>query len=221
MARTYLEAFACVRPIERCKVYSPSKTNRERFAREMAEQLGIEVIAVDTPREAVAGVDILSSCTNGMRAVYESAWIEPGMHVTNVQDNELPDDAAERFDVIIRQGENGLPLAPSDRIRAGVGQSPTAFVGGTVEEMQRLPAPRETAGRSGSATRFRSAPEFAALANGTCAGRTSREQVTFYRNAGNQGLQFSSVGGWVYSLARERGIGHEIPTSWFLQNIRD
>jgi len=64
-------------------------------------------------------------------------------------------------------------------------------------------------------------PDFADLVTGKCKGRTSRDQVTFYRNVGNQGLQFSSVGGWVYELARKAGKGRAIPTDWFLQNIRD
>ena len=44
---------------------------------------------------------------------------------------------------------------------------------------------------------------------------------TFYRNVGNQGLQFSSVGGWVYEQAKKNKMGREIPTEWFLQDIRD
>jgi hypothetical protein len=47
------------------------------------------------------------------------------------------------------------------------------------------------------------------------------DQVTFYRNVGNQGLQFSSVGGWVYAQALKTGKGRAIPTEWFLQDIRD
>jgi alanine dehydrogenase len=64
-------------------------------------------------------------------------------------------------------------------------------------------------------------PEFADLVNGKCKGRTSCDQITFYRNVGNQGLQFSSVGGGVYSQAVKLKKGREIPTDWFLQNIRD
>ncbi len=52
-------------------------------------------------------------------------------------------------------------------------------------------------------------------------GPHDRDQVTFYRNVGNQGLQFSSVGGWVYQQAVKQKKGREIPTEWFLQNIRD
>ncbi len=46
-------------------------------------------------------------------------------------------------------------------------------------------------------------------------------EVTFYRNVGNQGLQFSAVGALVYTKAKELGLGREIPTEWFLQDIRD
>ena len=52
-------------------------------------------------------------------------------------------------------------------------------------------------------------------------GRNNADQVTFYRNVGNQGLQFSSVGGYVYTVCKKQGLGKEIPTEWFLQDIRD
>ena len=109
MARAYLEAFTCVRNIRLCRVYSPTRANREAYAAEMSERLGIEVVAVDSPAEAVAGCDILSSCTDAMQPVYEADWIEPGMHVTNLGRREMP-DVGNRFDVVVRQGTAGLPL---------------------------------------------------------------------------------------------------------------
>ena len=57
MARTFLEAFCCVRDIRKCKIYSPNKEHRETYAKVMAQRLGIEVIACDNPQEAVAGVE--------------------------------------------------------------------------------------------------------------------------------------------------------------------
>src|SRR6266853_1188288 len=60
MARTFLEAFACVRDIKLCKIYSPTAKNREAYAEEMTKRLGIEVRAVASAREAVRGADILS-----------------------------------------------------------------------------------------------------------------------------------------------------------------
>ena len=40
-------------------------------------------------------------------------------------------------------------------------------------------------------------------------------------NAGTQGLQFAACAGRVYQMAREKGVGRELPTEWFTQDIRD
>ena len=227
MARTYLEAFKCVRDIKLCKVFSPTAGNREAFAREMSQRLGIEVRAVSDPREAVRGADILSSCTDSMQPVYDADWIEKGMHVTNLGRREMPDKAMEKFDLVIRQGTAGLQMRESERFQAERGLSPAAYLGGTLEEMKRIPAKNPQPGFGGDSPEFMDRgkggdkPDFADLVSGKCHGRTGRDQVTFYRNVGNQGLQFSSVGGFVYAQARKLGKGREIPTDWFLQDIRD
>jgi alanine dehydrogenase len=227
MARTFLEAFKCVRDIRLCKVYSPTPGNRERYAEEMSRRLNIEVRAVDDPREAVRGADILSSATDSMQPVYDPEWIENGMHVTNLGRREISDKAMEKFDLVVRQGTAGLQMRQSERFQAERGLSPAAYIGGTEQQMQRIPARNPQPGFGGDTPEFSDRgkggdkPDFADLITGKCQGRTSREQVTFYRNVGNQGLQFSAVGGWVYSQAVERRLGRSIPTDWFLQDIRD
>jgi alanine dehydrogenase len=215
MARAYLEAFKCVRGIKMCRIFSPTAAHREAFARDMSKRLDIEVRAVADPREAVRGADILASCTDSMQPVYDADWIEKGMHVTNLGRREMPDKAMERFDVVVRQGTAGLQMKQSERFQAERGLSPAAFLGGTVDELKRIPEKNPQPGFGGDK------PDFADLVTGKCKGRTSRDQVTFYRNVGNQGLQFSSVGGFVYAQARKTGKGREIPTDWFLQDIRD
>jgi alanine dehydrogenase len=227
MARTFLEAFTCVRDIRRCRVYSPNPGHRRFYAEEMSGRLGIEVTAVDGPEEAVRGCDILATCTDSMQPVYDADWLEAGMHVTNLGRREMPEAAMDRFDVVIRQGTAGLQMKESERFQAERGLSPAAFIGGTVEEMRRIPAKNARPGFGGDDPEFRDRgrggdkPDFVALVTGGAEGRTSREQITFYRNVGNQGLQFSSVGQVVYEKALSRGLGREIPTDWFLQNIRD
>jgi alanine dehydrogenase len=227
MARTFLDAFKCVRDIRLCKVYSPTPARREAFAHEMGRRLDIEVRAVDHPREAVRGVDILSSCTDSMQPVYDADWIEKGMHVTNLGRREMPEAAMSRFDLVVRQGTAGLQMKQSERFQAERGLSPAAFIGGTVEEMKRIPEKNPQPGFGGDNPDFMDRgmggdkPDFADLVAGKCRGRTSREQITFYRNVGNQGLQFSAVGGWVYAQAVKTRAGREIPTEWFLQDIRD
>jgi alanine dehydrogenase len=227
MARTFLEAFKCVRDVRLCKVFSPTPAHREAFAQEMSRRLNIEVRAVDDPREAVRGADILSSCTDSMAPVYDAEWIEKGMHVTNLGRREMPDAANDKFDLVIRQGTAGLQMRETERFQAERGLSPAAFIAGSAEEMARIPAKNAQAGFGGDSPEFMDRgkggdkPDFVDLVTGKCPGRTSRDQVTFYRNVGNQGLQFSSVGGFVYQQAVNQKKGREIPTEWFLQNIRD
>jgi len=227
MARTFLEAFNCVREIRLCRVYSPTPAHREAYAREMSGRLDMEVVPVDSAEEAVRGCDILSSCTDSMRPVYDADWLEPGMHVTNLGRREMPDAAMDRFDVVIRQGTAGLQMKQSERFQAERGLSPAAFIGGTPEEMRRIPARNPQPGFGGDDPAFTDRgrggdkPDFADLVSGRAAGRTHRDQITYYRNVGNQGLQFSAVGQVVYRKALERGLGREVPTDWFLQDIRD
>jgi ornithine cyclodeaminase/alanine dehydrogenase-like protein (mu-crystallin family) len=227
MARTFLEAFKCVRDIRLCKVYSPNPEHREAFAAEMSRRLNVEVRAVDSAREAVRGADLLSTCTDSMQPVYDAEWIERGMHVTNLGRREMPDAVMDKFDVVVRQGAAGLQMKQTERFQAERGLSPAAFIGGTVEQMRRIPSKNTQPGFGGDSPEFMDRgrggdkPDFADLVTGVCKGRTSRDQVTFYRNVGNQGLQFSSVGGWVFTQALKVGKGRVIPTEWFLQDIRD
>jgi len=215
MARSFLEAFCVARRIRRVKVYSPSRENRERYAVEMSARLDIEVIPATSAREAVGGVDILSTCTDSMSPTFEADWLEPGMHVAMLGPAETSRQAIERFDVKIRQGVGGLKLAESERVTSEIGHSPIAYIAGTAEEMRRLPPRTQSGGFGGDY------PDYCDLVFGKVPGRSSDDQISFYHNMGNQGLQFSSVGGLVYRKAAQAGMGREIPTEWFLQDIRD
>jgi alanine dehydrogenase len=215
MARTYLEAFACVRDIHMVRVYSPTKAHREAYAAEMSAKLDIAIEPVGSAEEAVRGADIVSCCTDSNLPVIEADWLEPGMHVTNLGGAELPRGVFTRADVVVRQGESGLPVPEgNDRIQAGRGHSPAAYIGGTDEEMQRLPP---ATGRDHFSGGY---PSFVELATGEVR-RTNPDQITLYLNVGNQGLQFAAVGALVYNRCRDQQLGRVIPTEWFLQDIRD
>ncbi len=215
MARTFLEAFCAVRPITTCKVYSPTRENRETYAREMSEKLGVEVVPVDSAREAVRGVDILSTATDSMSPTFEPDCLEPGMHVAMLGPAEVSPQAESKFDVKIRQGIGGLKLPETERIRMEIGMSPVAWIAGTKEQMQRLPPKTVGSGFGGEY------PDFCDLVYGRTQGRTSKDQITFHHNMGNQGLQFAAVGGLVYRKVLALNIGRQVPTEWLVQDIRD
>jgi alanine dehydrogenase len=216
MARSYLQAFASVRPITRVRVYSPTPANRRAFAEEMSKELGIEVTPADDARSAVAGADILATCTDSMDPTIKAEWLEPGMHVTNVGPYEIDQACLDRFDRKVRQGDAGGGVKDAPRVMREIGQSPIAFVAGTEEELKRLPPPNTT--RLGFRGDF---PHISELIAGRQPGRTSEDEITFYHNFGNQGLQFACVGGLVFERVRERRLGRELPDAWFLQDVRN
>jgi alanine dehydrogenase len=214
MARTFLEAIAQVRDIRKVKVYSRSAHNRKRYASEMSTELGIEVVPVDSPEEAARGADILSTCTDSMKPTIEPEWLEPGMHVVNLGLHEISMQTAARFDVSVQQGKERLEIPESETFRRDVGGSMGAYIMGTPEEQRRLPPAKKQ-------PRVDDAPVYTDVISGKAPGRTSAEQITHYRTIGNWGVQFSAVGAVVYRRAKAAGLGHELPTEWFLQDIRN
>jgi ornithine cyclodeaminase/alanine dehydrogenase-like protein (mu-crystallin family) len=215
MARTFLEAVTAVRAIRKVKVYSRNPANRALYAAEMSRALGIEVMPVAQAREAVRGADIVCTCTDSMLPVLEAEWLEPGMHVVTLGPREISPEVVRRFDVTVQQGNEELPMPETNIFRKGISGSPGAYVAGTEEEQARLPRPR--------AARLATAdwPVYTDVISGRAPGRTSPDQITFYRTIGNWGVQFSSVGALVYRRAKEAGLGHELPDAWFLQDIRN
>lgn len=214
MARTFLEAYAAVRKLTKVKVFSRNPENRKRYVAEMSKALNLDVVAVDSAREAVRGVDILSTCTDSITPTIDASWLEPGMHVVNLGPREISAAVAARFDVKVQQGKEGLEIPESKMYRKGVGGSLGAFIMGTEEQQKRVP--RATKNLNPGEW-----PEYTDIISGKAPGRTSREQITHYRTIGNWGVQFSSVGSLVYRKAKAAGLGHELPTEWFLQDIRN
>lgn len=86
-ARTQVEAVCRVRRIAVAKVYSPTKENRERFCREIAEAHGLRAVAVDSPEAAVRDSDVIVSATPSETPVVQGRWLAAGAHVNAVGAN--------------------------------------------------------------------------------------------------------------------------------------
>jgi alanine dehydrogenase len=211
MARTYLLAFNEVRKIREVKVYSPTKKNREAYAGEMSEKLGIKVTPVERAEDAVRGCDIVATCTDSIQVVVDDpALIEPGMHLTSVKSNEWHPEIVKKSDLVVKMGRATVNLDVG-QIRIG---GEAAVVAGNAEEIKRIANPKVDIFSADF-------PLLTDVMSGKLKGRTGRNQVTFFANSGTQGLQFASTAGYVLREAKRRSLGQEIPTSWFLQDIRD
>jgi alanine dehydrogenase len=215
MARSYAEAIKHVRPIEVMRVFSPTKANREVYAAEMTEKLDIEVIPVDTPGKALKGADIVSLTTDSLVPVIKAEWLEPGMHINNVRNNEAGPDVLARADVRARLGTSTL-FANRDAPEVVTGSDGMfGFIAGSSEEKKKIPAsPHFEIDNPNIST-------ITDIIAGRRSGRTHGRQITFLNNQGTQGLQFAAVGGTAYNLAKEKGLGHPLPLEWFTQKIRD
>jgi hypothetical protein len=62
---------------------------------------------------------------------------------------------------------------------------------------------------------------FKDIVEGSNRGRSAKSQITYSERGNLQGAQFWAVGALVYEKAKALGLGHEIPTEWLLQDIRD
>jgi ornithine cyclodeaminase/alanine dehydrogenase-like protein (mu-crystallin family) len=214
MARTYLDALCCVRAIDEVRAFSPNRDNLERYAREMSERHGLKVVAAQSARDAVRGADIVSICTSSNEPVFFNEWLEPGQHVTNLTSADIEPSLPRAVDVAVRAGEATPRLKENSEhvfnARAGF----LAYVAGTNEERASVP-------HVALPTDILDLPRLTDVIAGRHPGRANARQTSFFLNVGAIGVQFEAVAALVYERARELGLGHELPTEWFLQDVRD
>lgn len=83
-ARTHLAAMRAVRALRRVRVWSRSRANAERFAREEGANAGVAIEVAATGEEAARGADLLCTTTASKEPVLRGAWLAPGAHVNAV-----------------------------------------------------------------------------------------------------------------------------------------
>ena len=211
MAHSHMDAFMCVRRIRKLQVFSPTRANREAFAREMAAKHGIEAAACDSPEQVYRGAHIVATLTNSATPVGDGRLIEPGTHLVNIGGGGLPDaQSLARVDVYLRFGS---APAPASRPDLELDDEHITWAAG--------PASKGRGKRAHGVSLADKVVFLADLVAGRRAGRTSRQQVTYSERGNLQGAQFYAVAGRIYEAARAQGAGREIPTEWFLQDVRN
>lgn len=184
-ARGFVRACCSVRPIRRVKAYSRSAENRRRFCEEMAAVLEVEVAAAESGREAVAGADIMLLATSGNTVVFEGDWLEPGALLMSLAPGEFDESTVERSRVF---------LSGTDQV---LGDTPP-----------RKPFPSLMA--SGRFSREDVAAELCDVVAGKEPGRRSDREVILYESPG-MGILDVGIASWIHGLAREKGLGTELP----------
>jgi len=215
MSRTHMQAFTAVRNIKKLQVFSPTKENREAFGREMAAKYNMEVEVCDRPEAIYKGAHIVAALTDSALPVLDGTRLEKGTHIVNIGGSGLPDAASlARVDVYLRFGDAPAPTSRPDL------RLEDEFIA-----WEARPAARKHGdGRQKKAHGIALPDKRVSLADlvaGKVQGRTSADQITWSERGNLQGAQFYAVAGRVYEAARRAGLGHEIPTQLFLQDVRN
>ncbi|NIO08807.1 MAG: ornithine cyclodeaminase family protein [Deltaproteobacteria bacterium] len=197
-AHAHFRALTKIRPIKKVKVFSPTPAHREEFAKEMERESGIEVKPTSSVAETVAQCDLVCTATNASRPIITGTLLEPGMHYNAIREFEIDETVFSRSDVVAihtRFGGSLHYLPPHQEVD--------------------LPGVRREKPRDWSLF-----PEISDVVSGRSPTRENDKQITFFLNNIGTGVQFAAVGFSVYRRAQQLGLGKEVPTDWFLQDIK-
>lgn len=186
-AEGHLEAIAAVRPLRRVKVFSRNAERLAAFCSKMAERLKIEVVPAPSAEETVRGSDIVSTITTSAAPLFEAAWLSPGTHINAAGSNSL----------IRREvGEDVLKVCRPivvdsvDTALKEAGDLLPAMEKGRLSERQLV--------------------ELGDVIVGRHPGRSTADEITLFESQG-MAVQDISLAVRLEALARERGIGVELP----------
>jgi alanine dehydrogenase len=98
-ARHGLAAVAAARTVASARVFSPSPSSREAFAREMSAELGIPVTAADTVAEAAEGCDLVYAGTDSRGRVVVELGDLPGVRMLVTVGSTIPAQRETAADV--------------------------------------------------------------------------------------------------------------------------
>ena len=192
-ARSHVRALAAVRRITELKVFSRTAENREAFAKQFSEELGIRCTACATGREAAAGMSALITATNAAQPAFEGAWMEPGVLLASIgatlpEHRELDNAAIERCDFIVADMPEEIIHDTGCFIEAGKAGVKFEHKFATLNELMQ----------------------------GKLDQRLAASKYPMYRSAGNA-LQDLAVAEVAYREAVARGLAVELPMDYHVK----
>jgi ornithine cyclodeaminase/alanine dehydrogenase-like protein (mu-crystallin family) len=186
-APTQLEAVCAVRPIEQVWVYSRTSEHRERFAAQMADQLGVAVEAVSGSRDAVVDADIVITITKASEPLFDGDWLRPGVHV-----NAAGSNRAQAQEIDARTVGRADLVAIDDRAQ------------GQIEAGDLIAAERQ------GILAWEDVVELGQVVAGNVVGRQDDQSITLFESLG-VAIEDVAVARRVYEKALARGVGQVLP----------
>ena len=187
-AKSLVEAVAYVRKLEEVRVYSREEANRNRFATEVASKLGVKVVTVRTPAEAVKGCDVVGSATSHMTPdpIISGDWFEEGSHINAIG--------------AVGRGRAEIDQKTFSRSSLVVVDAMEECLQGAQELIDAIQA---------GVVRKEDLVELSEVVVGKKKGRTSPRQVTLFKSQGS-GWQDVASAVRIYEQALKKGMGKEV-----------
>lgn len=182
-ARTQIEAICKVRRVRQVQVYSPNEDRRNRFAVEMSERCGVEVVPAARPEQAARDKDIIITATNSREPVLLGDWIAQGAHINAI-------------------GSNFMGKAELDA--AAVRRCATIVVDS--KEQARIEAGDFQQAMEDGSLHWADVRELGQVIVGRFPGRKQPQDVTLFKSLGIA-VEDVAVAAKVYARAVEMGVG--------------
>ena len=186
-ARTQLEAIHNVRMLDSVYVYGRDPQRRNKFSEEMTERLGVNVYPAESAAAAVENAEIICTATTSAHPVLLGQDLAPGVHINAI-------------------GANHAHKQELDE--AAIARSNLIFVDSLAQSQQEagdliIPFTKQP-------QRWSAVHELSELVAGKVPGRTSDSQITLFKSNGIAAWDLA-VAEKVYSLAKQHGLGRELP----------
>lgn len=185
-AAAHLKVMQMVRKIRRVRVWSVPHDHAAEFAERESARQNIEVEVMATAEEAVAGADLICTCTSSREPVLLGKWVAEGAHITAMgasvpTSRELDAEAVARSRFYVDRRESALNEAGEFLFAKREGAITDAHIRGEIGEI--------LAGKVG--------------------GRGSAQEITLFKSLGLAVEDVASAA-FVWRRACEQGVGIEV-----------
>ncbi len=185
-ARTQAWAIAEVRHLKQIFVYGRNNERREAFAKQLAEDLSIEVISCESVEQVVEVADVLVTATTSQTPVFEGRRLKAGTHINAVGSNFLK---KTELDLETIQKSEIITCDSQDQCRLEAGDFVEALSQGILS--------------------WENIAELSEVVTGKVS-RKSAEQITLFKSVG-LGIQDVALGSLIVERAKDRKMGIDLP----------
>jgi ornithine cyclodeaminase/alanine dehydrogenase-like protein (mu-crystallin family) len=201
-----------MRKIESAKVFSPTPSHREGFAKKISAKTGVPVVPVAAPKSAAQDVDIILCMTNTNVPVIDGSWLEEGQYIISVigsnielvKSGNLAAPRREIDDQTLRRCDFIVALSKAQAIDSQQGDIYWPVQNGVIG--------------------WEKVVEISHILSGQANGRTDDKQIILYKNQGGQGIVDIALAKKCYDLAKQHGKGYEMRIeprfNWWVQGGR-